>query len=115
MYSKKAIPQLTRIVAMSGAFLYLRCPYQATVMKVLEIIRSTIVLSCILSPSSLYGFAKSRFHDLLACEAGVSIKPGAQAPGSNVKKHVRAREYGRQLESANAVARIRGLFCFLIL
>ena len=34
----------------------------------------------------------------LACEAGVSIKPGAQAPGSDHKNTVRARENGRQLE-----------------
>ena len=29
-----------------------------------------------------------------ACEAGVSIKPGAQAPGSDHKRHTEARETG---------------------
>ena len=34
-----------------------------------------------------------------ACEAGVSIKPGAQAPGSDHKDKPGARENGRQREN----------------
>jgi hypothetical protein len=33
---KKAISQLITITAASGALLYLKCPYQAKVMKILE-------------------------------------------------------------------------------
>src|SRR5215213_2212704 len=33
-----------------------------------------------------------------ACEAGVSIKPGAQAPGSDHKKQARARETGERVK-----------------
>jgi hypothetical protein len=41
--------QLTTMVASSGAFLYFRCPYQAIVINMLEIIRSKTVLSCMVS------------------------------------------------------------------
>ncbi len=34
-YSKKAMPQLTRIAIISGVLLYFRCPYHAKVMKTL--------------------------------------------------------------------------------
>src|ERR1044071_4353659 len=49
MYSKNAMAQLTTMVASSGAFLYFRCPYQAIVINVFEIIRSKTVLSCMVS------------------------------------------------------------------
>jgi len=39
--------------------------------------------------------------DLLACEAGVSIKPGARAPGLDRKPKPRARENGRQRVDAS--------------
>ena len=39
-------------IARSGAFLYFRCPYQATVMNVLEMISSKTVFSCIVVASS---------------------------------------------------------------
>src|SRR5262245_55141415 len=42
-YSKKAIPQLTRIAAISELCLYFRCPYQAKVMNTLEARSSTMV------------------------------------------------------------------------
>src|ERR1041385_7517779 len=35
-YSKKAMPQLARMTTASGALLYFKCPYQATVMKMFE-------------------------------------------------------------------------------
>ncbi|MNT89866.1 hypothetical protein D3C72_2306730 [compost metagenome] len=34
-YSKNAMPQLSSTTVISGALLYLRCPYQAKVMKML--------------------------------------------------------------------------------
>ena len=40
-YSKKAMPQLTRITVSSGACLYFRCPYQAKVMNTLLPSRSS--------------------------------------------------------------------------
>src|SRR6266404_2621559 len=40
-YSKKAIPQLETITSQSGELLYRRCPYQAKVIKVFEIVKST--------------------------------------------------------------------------
>src|SRR5271165_2656974 len=43
-YSKNAISQLTRITLNSGSCRYFRWPYQATVMKMFEIVRSRIVL-----------------------------------------------------------------------
>src|SRR5580704_4843722 len=43
-YSKKAIIQLMTITLNSGADLYFRWPYQANVMKMLEQVRSRIVL-----------------------------------------------------------------------
>src|SRR5215213_3467450 len=42
-YSRNAMPQLTRIVSTSGALLCLRWPYQAKVMKTLEMSNSVIV------------------------------------------------------------------------
>src|SRR5215467_13360982 len=59
---------------------------------------------------------KLKDNDFKACEAGVSkargasdsIKPGAQAPGSNGKKRARARDSGRQRVSVWAVARFTG-------
>jgi hypothetical protein len=44
----------------------------------------------------------------VACEAGVSIKPGAQAPGSMVFK-MQARVSGRQPPLRESFARSRGL------
>src|SRR5690606_21829115 len=44
-YSKKAMPQLTRITAASGAALYFRWPYQAKVMKTFEAKRRPIVIA----------------------------------------------------------------------
>src|SRR5947209_1435988 len=41
-YSKKAIPQLTKITSQIGRSLYLRWPYHAMVIKMLEQIRSPI-------------------------------------------------------------------------
>jgi hypothetical protein len=38
-----AMPQLARIAIHSGVSLYLRCPYQASVMKMLEIVNNMIV------------------------------------------------------------------------
>src|ERR1043166_901506 len=43
MYSKSAKPQLNRIAISKGAFLYLRWPYQAIVMKILETISKAMV------------------------------------------------------------------------
>src|ERR1700679_303375 len=43
-YSKKAIIQLMTMTLKRGADLYLRWPYQANVMKMLEQVRSRIVL-----------------------------------------------------------------------
>jgi len=48
-----------------------------------------------------------------ACEAGVSIKPGAQAPGSDHKRQAGAREDGRQRE-IQSFARCRGLRPFYL-
>ncbi len=48
-----------------------------------------------LTSSDLQALLKA---DRLACEAGVSIKPGAQAPGSNHKNKPGARDSGRQRE-----------------
>ena len=41
-YSKKAMPQLTRTAIQSGEPRYLRCPYQANVMKTLDANSRTI-------------------------------------------------------------------------
>src|SRR3954464_8648971 len=43
-YSKKAIPQLMSVTFHNGTFWYLRCPYHANVMKMLEIRSRTIVI-----------------------------------------------------------------------
>src|SRR5262249_48440379 len=43
-YSAKAISQLTRMTRGSGALRYLRWPYQAMVMKMLEMVSSTTVV-----------------------------------------------------------------------
>jgi hypothetical protein len=47
-YSTKAIPQLTRITIHKGESLYLRCPYQAKVMKMFEIVSNKIVCIALL-------------------------------------------------------------------
>src|SRR5579872_2257592 len=49
-YSKKAIPQLARMTIHSGEARYLRCPYQAQVMKMLEPIRRRMVRTLVASP-----------------------------------------------------------------
>ena len=52
---------------------------------------------------------------VLACGAGGSIKPGAQAPGSKSKLNLRAHEMGDSSSLTNSVARVRGLkflLCF---
>jgi len=46
-----------------------------------------------------------------ACEAGASIKPGAQAPGSKWWGIFRARETGDSARTSNTAARYRGLPC----
>jgi len=45
MYSKSAIDQLTKITRSRGLLLYFRCPYQARVMKIFEMISKTTVFS----------------------------------------------------------------------
>src|SRR5580704_9615953 len=42
-YSKKAMPQLTRMTFQSASWRYFKWPYQAKVMKMLEKVRRTIV------------------------------------------------------------------------
>src|SRR6266699_116523 len=42
-YSMKAMPQLTRMASQSADCLYLRWPYQAKVMKMLEMVRRMAV------------------------------------------------------------------------
>ena len=44
----------------------------------------------------------------IACEAGESIKPGAQAPGKPQKKEAQARETGDSAIPPRAVARFAG-------
>jgi hypothetical protein len=51
---------------------------------------------------------------LLAREAGVSIKPGAQAPGSDHKRHAEARENGRQREISSLSPTIAGSRSFYL-
>src|ERR1700730_3044554 len=41
-YSKKAIPQLTKITFHKASLRYFKCPYQANVMKILETVSSSI-------------------------------------------------------------------------
>jgi hypothetical protein len=43
-YSKNAIAQLAAIRRGSGALRYFKCPYQAKVMKILEIVSRTMVV-----------------------------------------------------------------------
>jgi hypothetical protein len=50
----------------------------------------------------------------LACEAGVSIKPGAQAPGSDHQGHAEARENGRQREISSLSPAIAGSRSFYL-
>src|SRR5688572_7210356 len=45
-YSTNAMAQLAKITAISGAVLYLRCPYQAMVMNRFEPINSRIGATC---------------------------------------------------------------------
>jgi hypothetical protein len=45
-YSKKAMPQLTRITFQRAEVRYFRWPYQAKVMKMLEIVSRIMVLMC---------------------------------------------------------------------
>src|SRR5580765_8584206 len=49
-YSKKAMPQLIIVTFHSGTFWYLRCPYQAKVIKMLEINKRKMVIMCVLIP-----------------------------------------------------------------
>src|SRR6202048_3172957 len=42
-YSKKAIPQLTKITFHKASCRYFKCPYQAKVMKILETVSNNIV------------------------------------------------------------------------
>jgi hypothetical protein len=48
-YSKKAIPQLTRITFQSAEVRYFKWPYQANVMKIFEMVRRTIVRTRVFS------------------------------------------------------------------
>ena len=49
----------------------------------------------------------------LACEAGDSIKPGTQAPGTNVKENKRARGAGDRVLMLFGFRPLRGLDCLL--
>jgi hypothetical protein len=64
VYSKNAIPQLTSVTFHSGTFWYFRCPYQAKVMKTLEISSRKIVsMRILLSHSQVGGRFKRRAAD----------------------------------------------------
>ena len=52
---------------------------------------------------------KSLAFKFLACEAGVSIKPGAQAPGTNPHPDQEPAIAGESLKIVDAVAPLRGL------
>jgi len=47
---KNAMPQLIRMTLKSGACRYFRCPYQAKVMKILEMVSRTIVVILVMLP-----------------------------------------------------------------
>jgi hypothetical protein len=56
-YSSEAIIQLKKITLGRGVLRYLRWPYQAKVMKILEMVNSTIVVISAMLPDQP-GFAK---------------------------------------------------------
>src|SRR5580704_5456953 len=60
-YSKKAIPQLTRMTFQSAEVRYFKWPYQAKVMKMFEMVSRTIVRTRVFSSvaSDLYGATRS--------------------------------------------------------
>jgi len=61
-----------------------------------KLVRTDTVNSRLLYPYRRDVNRKVPSANVLACEAGVSIKPGAQAPGSDHKNKPLARENGRQ-------------------
>ena len=64
IYSNSAIPQLTAITISSGAALNFRCPYQAKVLKTLDMISSPMVCTGMKSDiwdGPVTGFAIAKF------------------------------------------------------
>src|SRR6476620_9789306 len=51
-YSKKAMPQLIIVTFHNGTFWYLRCPYHAKVIKILEISSRRMVIMSVFCPGS---------------------------------------------------------------
>src|ERR1041385_697473 len=95
VYSKKAIPQLISVTFHSGTFWYLRWPYQAKVIKMLEIKRKIIV--------SMRGpLAHSQ------------VRRRFQRSAANAADHGRAVSAGERIgDLASAVRTIKCVRCLL--
>jgi hypothetical protein len=59
-FYSKAIPQLTPMAIHKGDSLYFKCPYQAIVIKMFEIVSNTIVRMGLLSEKSVWLMANSK-------------------------------------------------------
>src|ERR1700680_3759733 len=71
-YSKKAISQLTTITLYSGTSRYFKCPYQAKVMKMLEMVSSAIAFMGPFSPFCGLFFRGSEYSQTEANPDGLS-------------------------------------------
>jgi len=56
--------QLTRITLTNGVCRYFRCPYQANVIKILDMVSNTIVVIAVYAASTAYILA-TRYNDNL--------------------------------------------------
>ena len=67
-YSGKAISQLTRMANGSQALRYFKWPYQATVMKVFEQIKSAIVFTTMPSRIAVPPLPRTKFQEPMPSE-----------------------------------------------
>src|SRR5688572_2119213 len=91
-YPRNAIPQLTRIVSTSGAVLCFRCPYQAKVMKTLEMSNSVIV--SMLLPLSVDPEPRGEFFDAQADDQ--HLFPWIRVPACNRDRRDGQAQVGRE-------------------
>src|SRR5690242_13367598 len=98
-YSAKAISQLTRITLKRGAWRYFKCPYQAKVMKILEMVRSNIVVMLLCCHG--FGDLRERVGRLAwyrACTANIMVcspypEPNGPLPASTAGLTLPADSY----------------------
>src|SRR5688572_7678974 len=103
------MPQLARIAIHIGEFLYFRCPYQAKVMKMLEIVRRIAVVMRALSVGARRLPHRTSSFGLLTATVAVAREWGRNCHGTSIHailQPLHARVLGAMVAAEDILARL---------